>query len=90
MVRSQNQSRCQFGIEGPEEELDALRIDWLCVHGLIWLKHAGERCPKEIAVVVLKTPPDANIMREVFGKLYQERRKGLALSAGEMECVIGQ
>jgi hypothetical protein len=37
-----------------------------------------------------KTPPDADVVGEVFGKLYQERRKGLALSAGEMERVIGQ
>src|SRR5215510_830530 len=90
MVRSQNQSGFQFGIEGPQEELHALRIDRLCIYGLIWLKHTGERCPKEIAIVRFKTPPDANVMREVFGKLHHNMCEGLALSAGDMQCLIGQ
>src|SRR5262249_3880944 len=90
MVRSEDQSRFQFGIERPEEELHALRIDWLCVHRLVWWENTGERCAKEVEVVLLKTPPDADIVGEVFSAFHQERREGLALSAGEMKRVIGQ
>jgi hypothetical protein len=90
MVRSEDQSGFQFGIEGPEEELDALRIQGVSIHRFVGLQHAGEWCPKEIAIVRFKTPPDADVMREVFGKLHQNMREGLALSAGEMERVIGQ
>src|SRR5215831_2291927 len=90
MVRSQDQVRVQFAIECPEEELHALRRDRLCVHGFAWLKHAGEGCPKEVEVVLLKTPPDANILRQVFSKLHQDMCEGLTLSAREMERVIRQ
>src|SRR5262249_55223233 len=90
MVRSQNQSGFQFGIEGPQEELYAIRIHGVRIHLFTWLKDAGERCPKEIAIVRFKTPPDANVMREVFGKLHHNMCEGLALSAGEMQCLIGQ
>ena len=81
MVRSEDQSGFQFGIEGPEEELHTLRIDWLYVHRFAWLEHAGEWCPKEVEVVLLKTPPDADVVGEVFREFHQERREGLALSA---------
>jgi hypothetical protein len=90
MVRSQDQSGFQLGIEGPEEELDALRIQGGSVHRFAWLEYAREWCPKEVAIVVLKTSPDADVVREVFGKLDHNICEGLALSAGEMERVIGQ
>src|SRR5215471_15762457 len=90
MVRSQDQSGFQFAVERPEEELQALRRDRLCVHGFPWLEYAGEWCAKEVEVVLLKTPPDADIVGEVFSKLHQEKRKGLTLSAGEMERLIRQ
>ena len=90
MVRSQDQSGFQFGIEGPEEELDALWIYGFCVHCLLWLAYAGEWGPKEVAIVRFQTPPDADVVGEVFGELDQDMREGLALSAGEMERLIGQ
>src|SRR5437867_5851628 len=90
MVRGEDQSGFQFGIECPEEELHALMSDRLCVHRLLWWEHTREWCPKEVAIVRFKTPPDADVVGEVFRKLYHERREGLALSTGEMECVIRQ
>src|SRR4029453_2347121 len=90
MVRSEDQFGFQFGIEGPEEELDAIRIQGVSVHRFVWLQHAGKRCAKEVAIVRFKTPPDAEVVREVFGKLDHNMRAALALSAGEMERIIGQ
>src|SRR5437762_661814 len=90
MRGSKDQSGFQFGIERPEEELDALGVDGFRVHRFVWLQHAGEWCPKEIAIVRFKTPPDADVMREVFGKLHQNMRECLSLSAGEMERIIHQ
>src|SRR4029453_2604372 len=90
MVRSEDQSGFQFGIEGPEEELDAIRIQGVSVHRFVWLQHAGKRCAKEVAIVRFKTPPDADVVREVFGKLDHNMCEGLALSAGEMEGVLGE
>ena len=71
MVRSQDQSGLQFGIERPEEELHTRRIDWLYVHRFVWLKHAGKRCAEEVVIVRFKTPPDADVVGEVFGKFHQ-------------------
>jgi hypothetical protein len=90
MVRSQDQSGFQLGIECPEEELHALRIHGVRVHRFVWLQHAGEWGAKEVTIVRFKTPPDADIVGEVFSKLHQEKREGLTLSAGEMERVIRQ
>src|SRR3989442_4311747 len=90
MVRSQDQSGFQFGIEGPEEELHALRIDRRCVHRLLWWENTGERCAKEAAIVRFTTPPDADVVGEVFREFHQNRRESLALSAGEMKRLIRQ
>src|SRR2546425_5632604 len=90
MVRSQDQSGFEFGVECPEEELHALRIHGICVHRFAWLEYAGERCAKEVAIVRFKTPPDADVVGKVFGAFHQDRREGLALSAGEMQGLIGQ
>src|SRR5215471_8384713 len=90
MVRSQDQSGFQLGIEGPEEELDALSIQGSSVHRLAWLQHTGKRCAKAVAIVCFKAPPDADVVGEVLGKLDHNMCEGLALSAGEMERVIGQ
>src|SRR2546425_3710017 len=90
MGGSKDQLRGQFGIECPEEELDASRIDRCGVHRLVWVEHTGEWGPKEVTIVRFKTPPNANILRQVFSKLHQDMCKGLALSAGEMERLIRQ
>src|SRR3989442_1391887 len=85
MVRGEDQSGFQFGIERPEEELHALRSDRRCVHRLFWWEHTGKWGAKEVTIVRFKTPPDADVVREVFRKLYHERREGLTFPAGEME-----
>jgi hypothetical protein len=81
MRGSKDQLRYQFTIERPEKKLYAIRIHGVRVHLFTWLEHAGEWCAKEVAIVVLKTPPDANILRQVFGEFHQDMREGLALSA---------
>jgi hypothetical protein len=80
MVRSQDQSGLQFGIEGPEEELHTLRIHGICVHLFVWWENTGKRCAKKVTIVCFKTPPNADVMRKVFSAFHQERREGLALS----------
>src|SRR5437763_10259571 len=90
MVRSEDQLRYQFTIERPEKKLHALGVYGFSVHRFAWLAYAGEWCPKEVEVVLLKTPPDADVVGEVFSEFHQDMREGLALSAREMECVIRQ
>src|SRR5262249_5889059 len=90
MRGSKDKLRYQFTIERPEKELDARRIHGVRVHLFAWLEHAGEWCPKKVAIVRFQTPPDANIVREVFDKLDHNMCEGLALSAGEMERLIHQ
>ena len=60
------------------------------IHFLIWLEHAGKWRAKEIEMVLLKAPPDANIVVEVFGKFHQDVRQEPALAIGKMERVIRQ
>src|SRR5437870_1865907 len=86
----QDQSGFQFGIEGPEEELHAIRIHGVSVHRFVWWEHTGEWGVKEVAVVLLKTPPDADVVGEVFGKLDQNMCECLAFPAGEMERLRRQ
>jgi hypothetical protein len=90
MRGSKDQLRYQFAIERPEKKLYAIRIHGVRVPLFTWLEHAGEWCAKEVAIVRFKTPPDAHILIQVFSEFHQDRREGLALSAGEMECVIRQ
>src|SRR2546426_10393142 len=90
MVRGEDQSGFQFGIERPEEELHALRSDRRCVHRLFWWEHTGKWGAKEVTIVRFKTPPDADVVREVFRTLYHNMCEGLTLSAREMERLRRQ
>jgi hypothetical protein len=75
MVRSKDQVGCQVAIERPEEELDTLRIHGLGSHRLIWLEDAGESRAEEIKIILLKAPPDTNILVQILGKLHKNMRQ---------------
>ena len=82
MGGSKDQFRFQFGIERPKEELDTRGIDRFGVQLVVWLKHTGEWCPKEVEIVRFKTAPDTNSLRQVFGELHEKMRKGLTGATG--------
>jgi hypothetical protein len=54
------------------------------------LEHAGKWRTKEVEIVLLQTPPDANILVQVFSELHQDVRQEPALATGEMKRVIRQ
>ena len=90
MIRRENQIRFQFTIKCPEEELDTIRIYRVGVHRLVWLENAGKSRAEEVEIIVLKAPPDTNILVQVLSKLHQDMRQYPACATGEMERVIRQ
>ena len=87
MIWREDQLGFQFAVERPQKELDTIRVQGVGIHRLVWLENTWESRAKEVEVVLLKAPPDTNILVQVLGKFHQDVRQKLATCASTSDAM---
>src|SRR4029450_10277376 len=84
MLRGEDQLGCELTIERPEQILHPCGIHRRCVVLAVCGKNTWEWRPKELAIVLFQTAPQAKVEGQVFGELYQDMGDCLPLLLRQM------